>query len=1133
MVARTNHGLKTNGVSQNSTTPIVDLKSATCLAVFNTGPCSVKNFWIELETCLHIDEFRQILKVQRVQNRSSAPYMKMWVNRNLGDMVISRLSRMTRSRTISLVDGLHDKSKDEITGPHGGVKPLSMRVTKSWRVKRWLSWKERHKNRSESTRKCQRQPLGRGIFTWNVRGYRRNKEIISEVLEENCVSVACLQETLVREDNFPLTINGYVSYTKPAKDGFRGLALLVDDRLSSYEDPTDEDHLIHVKISGVEGDNDIFHIIGLYLPSGGTFRKERSKLIGKVKRLTEEIGRLNPDSRVVILGDLNTTAYNLDKRILKGSALQRLHPVGNDLTYFTNTGRGKSLDHILCNPLGTVAIGSPKVLMDIAYSDHKPVLATFHKVRTASWSRAPKARINTAQIKVKSKEIAHHNKWSVLEKSWSEHEVTTSDQMALDLVETMKSVCTDEKVLVDSSSPVKKDLFPKHLKVLHQRVRDASSEMMESPSKYVKHRLDTLKTQLDTKLKSWRVRRDKKYYERISESLADHDLKNAYLRINQPIHKSRSQTASPVRDRNGVLQTTPEGILNVFRDHYYDLLHEVKDKDIHTSEYWKDPIDERKYSEMDGLDAPISWIEIIFSIRKMRRGTAPGLDGIHVNVLKSMVLEECMAHIGKENPEFRRKEYIDIHLPGRLLPEEPVTPLGRVIYKVICRIWESEIIPDVWSDVEVVTLFKSGDPELTTNYRGISLISSALKILLSVMERRISRGLAKNGIIVAEQSGSTVHEEAIVQFTAISEILRRRSLANEPTFVFFIDVKKAYDSPSHEGLYHTLHHYGVRGKYLRVVKNMYSNSRVVVRVSGKLSDPFKLRVGVRQGAPEGPIFWALYFNRSLASVRGVGMPTGLKRFTRHGFEPWYKKADDWEVDESHEPIEEDLAFSNLTWSWTGAGLPVPIWAGQTMEFPPDLYKGGLYVDDIAGLASTFQRIKESVSGMDEDVTKIGIHINAKKSGWMFVDPCTWTDHGDNLLYQFLNQENVITLKTGEVIPRVQEYKYLGIMVNKSWGRSRDVALGRKSMEAVHADKYAKKGMKALFNFRPMLTNRRVTPGLRSRIVRSLIYPHMLYGSEWFGMKQLHAEGAILTLNTSLKKGRLGVVRGNNNPWLVV
>ena len=53
----------------------------------------------------------------------------------------------------------------------------------------------------------------------------------------------------------------------------------------------------------------------------------------------------------------------------------------------------------------------------------------------------------------------------------------------------------------------------------------------------------------------------------------------------------------------------------------------------------------------------------------------------------------------------------------------------------------------------IITIPKGGDPSVTTNYRGISLLSCTLKVLTIILNIRLSKWLQHRNIFVKEQLG--------------------------------------------------------------------------------------------------------------------------------------------------------------------------------------------------------------------------------------------------------------------------------------------------------------------------------------------------------------------------------------------
>ncbi|KAI0288557.1 hypothetical protein B0F90DRAFT_1672784, partial [Multifurca ochricompacta] len=256
------------------------------------------------------------------------------------------------------------------------------------------------------------------------------------------------------------------------------------------------------------------------------------------------------------------------------------------------------------------------------------------------------------------------------------------------------------------------------------------------------------------------------------------------------------ESANPVKDKLGVVQYDTEGILRAMKEHYQDLLTYDPKGVSQDYAYWED-IDlglPRRPDKLTGLNSPITWKEVLVTIRGMNRNTAPGKDGVHINVLKSMVLEECMRKLSLDNPNFKRPDFVRVDLPREELPYHPLTPMGNAFYTVLIRVWNSGVTPELWQEVHIINLFKGGD----------------------------------------KQGGFCLHEEVIGQTIALAEIVQRHYLEGHPTFGTFIDFKKAYDRMYHAYLFCILDHIGVRGLFLENIKGNYIGTKYAANRKGIL-----------------------------------------------------------------------------------------------------------------------------------------------------------------------------------------------------------------------------------------------------------------------------------------------------------
>ena len=225
------------------------------------------------------------------------------------------------------------------------------------------------------------------------------------------------------------------------------------------------------------------------------------------------------------------------------------------------------------------------------------------------------------------------------------------------------------------------------------------------------------------------------------------------------------------------------------------------------------------------LEKRISLEEVETTIRRVKTGKSPGIDGIYGEMLKN----------------------------GGYWMKVSLCYLFNAVF-------DSQDIPQDWQNGLIVPLFKDGDREVATNYRGITLLSIVGKLFASIIERRLSKWCETNRIFEQEQAGFRPGRTTVHQIFTFAEITRKRKNKHQPTYCCFLDIRKAYDTVWREGLWKKLEAIGVNEKLVKVIKNTYANVRSRVIVNDKLSDWFDIGIGLRQGCVLSPLLFLIFIN---------------------------------------------------------------------------------------------------------------------------------------------------------------------------------------------------------------------------------------------------------------------------------
>ena len=199
--------------------------------------------------------------------------------------------------------------------------------------------------------------------------------------------------------------------------------------------------------------------------------------------------------------------------------------------------------------------------------------------------------------------------------------------------------------------------------------------------------------------------------------------------------------------------------------------------------------------------------------------------------------------------------------------------LGQ-LKKLFNYLLDREFVPDSWQRATVINLFKEGDPAEPGNYRGIALISCLGKLYLSLWARRLAKHAET--CLHESQGGFRSRRSTVDQATSLHEVLLREREAGRPTYLCFVDFRKAFDTVWHDGLWEQLWRRGVRGKAWRILQTLYSSVHAQVLVGDQTTRPVRMRQGARQGCLVSPVLFNYFVNelsRRLAAS-GYGVDIG-------------------------------------------------------------------------------------------------------------------------------------------------------------------------------------------------------------------------------------------------------------------
>lgn len=144
-----------------------------------------------------------------------------------------------------------------------------------------------------------------------------------------------------------------------------------------------------------------------------------------------------------------------------------------------------------------------------------------------------------------------------------------------------------------------------------------------------------------------------------------------------------------------------------------------------------------------------------------------------------------------------------------------------------------------------------------------------------------------------------------------------------PVYLLFVDFEKAFDRLNRKALWNILEKHGVPPKLVNIMKDMYYNATSRVLHKGKISNPFPIESGVKQGCVLSPILFLLAIDPVMRTVNQ----------TKQGIQ--------WGLTEQLDDLD--------------------------------------YADDLCLLSHTFQGIQRKLCELDKVAVTAGLQINFQKT----------------------------------------------------------------------------------------------------------------------------------------------------------
>ena len=180
---------------------------------------------------------------------------------------------------------------------------------------------------------------------------------------------------------------------------------------------------------------------------------------------------------------------------------------------------------------------------------------------------------------------------------------------------------------------------------------------------------------------------------------------------------------------------------------------------------------------------------------------------------------------------------------------------------------KKEAIPQEFKDASIIHLFKRKDnPQLCDNHRGISLLSIAGKVFSRVLPNRQNEYLEQSGLQPESQCGFRKDRGTIDMIFTARQLQEKYQELNMDLCMTFVDLTKAFDTGSREGLWKIMAKFGCLTKFIAMVRQFHDGMLARVQNDGEFSDQFLVINGVKLGCVLAPTLFSMMFSAMLITA---------------------------------------------------------------------------------------------------------------------------------------------------------------------------------------------------------------------------------------------------------------------------
>lgn len=350
---------------------------------------------------------------------------------------------------------------------------------------------------------------------------------------------------------------------------------------------------------------------------------------------------------------------------------------------------------------------------------------------------------------------------------------------------------------------------------LEKQIQQLDRENSHTPSSDLHRKIANLKYQynqlLSAKISKAFLYTKQKYFEFGDKP---HKLLARQLR-----KMENDRTIHKIKSNNGTILTKPKDINDRFLQFYSSLY--TSECSIMNEFLDKCNLPKLSDAECKALNTKLSITEIHEAITSLKRGKAPGPDGLPSELYKKF-------------------DFI----------------LSPYLHRMYVQAQEEGTLPPTLTEATIIMIHKKGkDAQDVGSYRPISLLNLDGKLFAKILANRLNPLM--NKLVHMDQTGFIPNRNSTFNLRRLYDIMYTKREGNNDLVILALDAEKAIDQIEWPYLFEVLKRFNFGHDLITWIKLLYKNPSARILTNQTLSPSFGLFRGTRQGCPLSAIIFAL------------------------------------------------------------------------------------------------------------------------------------------------------------------------------------------------------------------------------------------------------------------------------------